>query len=68
VVRRTRIIFLGNPDNPTGAYVGRPLLRAFIERCPKDVVLLIDEAYREFVIRLIIPIPSRLRTGAILLP
>ena len=49
VDRRTRIIFLGNPDNPTGAYVGRPLLRAFIERCPKDVVLLIDEAYREFV-------------------
>ncbi|MDD5504289.1 MAG: histidinol-phosphate transaminase [Candidatus Omnitrophica bacterium] len=47
--RRTRIIFLGNPDNPTGAYLNRKSLKNFIRRCPKNIVLLIDEAYREFV-------------------
>jgi histidinol-phosphate aminotransferase len=49
VNKRTKIIFLGNPDNPTGAYLNRHLLKDLISRCPEDVIMIIDEAYREFV-------------------
>lgn len=46
---RTKIVFLCNPNNPTGAWWDRETLDAFLESLPADVVVVIDEAYREFV-------------------
>lgn len=46
---RTRVIFVCNPNNPTGQVVTEPELVSFLDRVPDDVVVVIDEAYREFV-------------------
>lgn len=48
--RRTgaRMIFLSNPDNPTGTYYAGDDIRAFIDKIPPDCLLLLDEAYCDF--------------------
>lgn len=46
---RTRIVFLANPDNPTGSYFGRPAFERFLGRCPEDVIVAMDEAYFDYV-------------------
>ncbi|MDU5145083.1 MAG: histidinol-phosphate transaminase [Paenibacillus dendritiformis] len=46
---RTKMIFVCNPNNPTGTIVGRNELRAFIEQVPSHILLVIDEAYYEYV-------------------
>ncbi|MFH1309878.1 MAG: histidinol-phosphate transaminase [Candidatus Omnitrophota bacterium] len=48
VTKATKIIFIANPDNPTGTYVSNDDLRAFIDKLPKDILIFIDEAYYEF--------------------
>ncbi len=48
ITARTRVIFIANPDNPTGSYVTRDELDAFIDRVSDDVLVFIDEAYYEF--------------------
>jgi histidinol-phosphate aminotransferase len=45
----TRIVFLGNPNNPTGSYMTAEALRELRRRLPGDVLLAIDAAYAEFV-------------------
>lgn len=45
----TRIVYVCNPNNPTSTAVHEPSLRTFIESVPPDVVVVLDEAYREFV-------------------
>jgi len=47
--KNTKIIFLGNPDNPTGAYLGKKELSEFFNKCPKDVLVVLDEAYRGLI-------------------
>lgn len=44
----TRLFFLANPNNPTGAYVGRAGLEQLLRALPRQTVALIDEAYVEF--------------------
>jgi histidinol-phosphate aminotransferase len=46
---RTRLIFIANPNNPTGTYVTREEMTEFLARVPEDVIVGIDEAYSEFV-------------------
>ena len=46
---KTRLIFLTNPHNPTGALIAKPALDDFVTALPANVVLIIDEAYIEFV-------------------
>lgn len=46
---KTKVIFIGNPDNPTGAYLNKRMLRDFMNRCPADKIVVFDEAYRELV-------------------
>jgi histidinol-phosphate aminotransferase len=46
---RTRLIFICNPNNPTGTVVHRAELLAFLARVPSDVLVVLDEAYFEFV-------------------
>ncbi|MDY7085267.1 MAG: histidinol-phosphate transaminase [Actinomycetota bacterium] len=49
ITPRTRVVFVCNPNNPTGTVVSGAALRSFAARVPSDVLVLIDEAYREFV-------------------
>jgi histidinol-phosphate aminotransferase len=44
----TRVVLLCNPNNPTGEVLGESELRAFLDALPPHVLVLIDEAYREF--------------------
>jgi histidinol-phosphate aminotransferase len=45
----TRLVFLGNPNNPTGTIYRKAEWRRFLERVPERVVIVADEAYFEFV-------------------
>lgn len=49
ITRKTKIIFLGNPDNPAGTYFTDKEMKAFIKGIRKDVLIFIDEAYFEYV-------------------
>lgn len=44
----TRVLILDNPNNPTGTYVGRERLAAFLRAIPPEVIVVLDEAYFEF--------------------
>ncbi len=49
VTRRTRAVFLANPNNPTGTIYGRTAWERFLDAVPRDVLVVADEAYAEFV-------------------
>jgi histidinol-phosphate aminotransferase len=49
ITDRTRMIFVCNPNNPTGTAVGLSDLTSFLDSVPRDVLVVLDEAYREFV-------------------
>lgn len=49
ITDRTRLIFVCNPNNPTGTAVRRAALERFLDRVPADVLIVLDEAYREFI-------------------
>ncbi len=44
---RTRLLYIANPNNPTGTWLGRDALVAFLGAVPEDVVVVVDEAYAE---------------------
>ena len=46
---RTRLVFVCNPNNPTGTIVGAPAWRRFLSAVPAHVVVVSDEAYHEYV-------------------
>jgi histidinol-phosphate aminotransferase len=48
VNRHTRLVFIANPNNPTGSWLMEPELRGFIEAVPGDTVVVVDEAYYEY--------------------
>mgnify|MGYP000874287346 CR=1 FL=1 len=45
----TRMIWIANPNNPTGNFLPYPQLDVFLDRLPKDVMVVLDEAYNEFL-------------------
>ncbi|HXJ60681.1 MAG TPA: histidinol-phosphate transaminase [Verrucomicrobiae bacterium] len=49
VTPRTRVIFVANPNNPTGTLIRAEELRAFVSQVPSQVLLVVDEAYIEFL-------------------
>jgi histidinol-phosphate aminotransferase len=49
ITGKTRLIFVCNPNNPTGTAVGGDALLRFLRAVPQDVTVALDEAYREFV-------------------
>src|SRR3954449_6043868 len=49
VTDRTRLVFVCNPNNPTGTVVDRDAVDRFLDRVPGDLLVVFDEAYREFV-------------------
>lgn len=49
VTARTKLMFLGNPNNPTGTCVVPSDLYGFLQELPGHVILIVDEAYREYM-------------------
>ncbi len=49
VTARTRIVFVANPNNPTGTWNTRDEIRALLESVSEEVIVVIDEAYAEYV-------------------
>jgi histidinol-phosphate aminotransferase len=49
VTEETRAVILSNPNNPTGTYLTLGEVRGLADALPKDVFLILDEAYQEFV-------------------
>ncbi|MFJ7306063.1 histidinol-phosphate transaminase [Streptomyces sp. NPDC099088] len=49
ITDRTRLIFVCNPNNPTGTVISRSDLETFLDRVPADLLVVIDEAYIEYV-------------------
>ena len=48
ITPRTRLIFIDNPNNPTGSWVGRERLQAFLSAVPDNVIVVVDEAYYDY--------------------
>ena len=59
ITARTKMVFLANPNNPTGTAVPVPRLEAFIAAVPPDVVVVLDEAYYEYLAEGLRPDPLR---------
>lgn len=49
ITPETRLVFVANPNNPTGTLVGQEAIDRFVERLPEHVVAVFDEAYHEFL-------------------
>ena len=49
ITPKTRLVFVCNPNNPTGTAVRAEELEAFVAKVPDDVLIVLDEAYKEFV-------------------
>lgn len=49
VCRDTRLVYLANPNNPTGTWFDDAALAGFMEKVPRDVLVMVDEAYHEYV-------------------
>jgi len=49
ITSKTKIIFLNNPNNPTGSALLRNEMIEFLQSIPRDIIVVLDEAYMEFV-------------------
>ncbi len=49
ITNKTRLVFICNPNNPTGTMVTADAVTAFMHRVPDDVIVVFDEAYYEYV-------------------
>ncbi len=50
VTDKTKVIFIGNPDNPAGTYISERQLKGFLNQIRRDILIIIDEAYFEYVV------------------
>ena len=48
VNKKTKVVFVANPNNPTGTIVKKTDLQSFLKSIPDDVLIVIDEAYHEY--------------------
>ncbi|WP_281965268.1 histidinol-phosphate transaminase [Serinicoccus marinus] len=55
ITDRTRLVLVCTPNNPTGPAVTEAELRAFLDRVPRDLIVVIDEAYLEFTTEETVP-------------
>ena len=55
ITPQTRIIYIANPNNPTGTALGAEEFSAFLKKVPGDVLIVLDEAYREYANRQDLP-------------
>ncbi len=52
ITAKTRVIFIANPNNPTGTWLNSDSLLAFMQQVPEEVVVVVDEAYYEYAVDL----------------
>jgi histidinol-phosphate aminotransferase len=45
----TRLVYIANPNNPTGTFISAPEIEAFLAKVPASVVVVLDEAYNEYL-------------------
>lgn len=45
----TRMVFIANPNNPTGTYLALTEVKAFLEKVSEDIIVVLDEAYVEYL-------------------
>lgn len=48
ITERTKLVYICNPNNPTGTYISRDELKAFLADLPPQVLVVLDEAYADF--------------------
>lgn len=58
ITPETRVVFIANPNNPTGTFVPGAELEDFLSRVPRDLAVVLDEAYTEYL-------PPRLRYDSV---
>ena len=49
ITPKTKLIFIANPNNPTGTFFSQEKQDAFMKKVPKHIVVIFDEAYQEYV-------------------
>ena len=49
ITPKTRVIFIANPNNPTGALISQRKIDKFMSRLPENIIVVFDEAYFEFL-------------------
>jgi histidinol-phosphate aminotransferase len=49
ITPKTRVIFIANPNNPTGALISQDKIDKFMSRLPENIIVVFDEAYFEFI-------------------
>ncbi len=49
ISEKTRLVFIANPNNPTGTWFGREQLESFLDAVSSQVIVVVDEAYFEYV-------------------
>jgi len=49
ISQRTRLVFIANPNNPTGTWLTRAEIKSFLSTVPENVIVAVDEAYFEYV-------------------
>ena len=49
ITPRTRIVFIANPNNPTGTWLAAEAVEAFVAAVPRDVIVVVDEAYDDYL-------------------
>lgn len=49
ITPKTRLIFIANPNNPTGTLIAKDALKAFLAKVPANVLVVLDEAYDEYL-------------------
>jgi histidinol-phosphate aminotransferase len=47
--RKTKLVFICNPNNPTGTIVSVESFNRFLSKLPNRVIVVLDEAYRDFI-------------------
>jgi len=50
ISENTRLLFIANPNNPTGTWLKKDKLRKLVEAVPENVIVVVDEAYFEYVV------------------
>ena len=49
ITDKTKMIFIANPNNPTGTFLTTESIKAFLGKVPQNVIVVLDEAYYEYV-------------------
>ncbi|HSR02710.1 MAG TPA: histidinol-phosphate transaminase, partial [Methylophilaceae bacterium] len=49
ITDKTRLVFIANPNNPTGTLINKATLKAFLQKIPKNILVVLDEAYDEYL-------------------